>query len=84
MEKTSKDTSFESDSQPAGEEKQAKKKPKEQATGSRWAALLLLVITIVLSLVFYFQGRWALFGGAKGVREPVQENSGETWEFSVE
>jgi hypothetical protein len=38
-----------------GEEK-GKKKKKVEAEGSRWAALILLFLTLIFSLWFYLQG----------------------------
>jgi hypothetical protein len=38
------------------EPKQSKKKQAKQDEGSRWAAMILLVITVVAGLVFYLVG----------------------------
>jgi len=49
----------------AEEEKQPKerKQKKQEATGSRWAAVVILVITVMLSLYFYWSGERGLGEG---------------------
>ena len=53
-----------------GEDKSAKKKSskkKVKSEGSRWTALVLLLITIILGLMFYLKGEgWGDMSGSIG------------------
>ncbi|MFC1654003.1 hypothetical protein ACFL1M_04115 [Patescibacteria group bacterium] len=59
------------------EPKKAKKKKKKSYEGSRWGALVLLIVSVVLSLGFYFYGTW--------VNKSVDFDFGgiiNSWEYS--
>jgi hypothetical protein len=57
---------------------EAKKIKKPQTTGSRWVALIILALTIILSLIFKLQS------GVISSPEGQTNSSGKTWQFTIE
>lgn len=56
-----------------------KKGKKTESTGSRWTALIILVITIILSVIAILQGQ--LFSNDQSVNS---DSSTADWQFSAE
>lgn len=59
-----------------GEEKKKFKRAKKPADGSRYAALILLLITVLVSVGFYLFGLWS----QKGISFEFGEMN-NTWEY---
>lgn len=58
------------------EEKKKTKRTKKPADGSRYAALILLLVTVLVSVGFYLFGLWS----QKGISFEFGEMS-NTWEY---
>ena len=59
-----------------GEEKKKIKRAKKPADGSRYAALILLLVTVIVSVGFYLFGLWS----QKGISFEFGEMN-NTWEY---
>lgn len=55
-----------------------KSRKTKKTSGSRWAALILLAITVILSIIFKLQSNFS-----KPNQSQPSESTGKTWQFTI-